>query len=446
MTAPSLRYQLPKKAIKTDCPQCGPKHRKTLSQYIDTRTDEPLPEGFGRCDRESNCGYHLSPYHKSASGLSYADEVYQRWKEDQYPVSRPVRSSAAPRQQTQRRADAENSPESPFLVHYNRPPVVSSPPSTLLTSKSGQVVDLPTYSLPDEVFRPTIGHYDRNQFARLLHRQFGECIADQLLHRFQIGTSSRWPGASVFWLIDEQYRARAGQLVLFADDWHRVRYVDHEGKTRVCISSVSHGLLRRYRQQQQPAPDWLTNYHENAPRWPILFGLHQLATAPADQPVAVVEAPKTAVLCTPYFPAFVWLAVGSLSYLNAERLSPLRNRRIMLFPDMSVGGKAFARWSRTADELRQQGFSITVSDYLEKLSDADQQRRDGFDLADFLLLQTPTVSTVDEQLANPGVILRPDESQLTRLPLTEVSDYPAEWDTPPLPNATPTIRPQTVHK
>lgn len=378
MTASNLRYQLPKRAIKTDCPQCGPRHRKTLSRYIDTRTDELLTEEYGRCDRESNCGYHLSPYHKVDAGLSYADRVYQQWKQD----------NPLPAHQTGHTSTYSN----------GRGNVAQSPPPKPQTR---------TYQLPDEVYRATLGQYDRNQFAKLLQRHCGNVIAEELLLRFRIGTSSRWPGASVFWLVDEKHRARAGQVVLFADDWHKARYVDHEQKERVCISSVSHGLLRRYRQQQQPVPDWLADYHDNAPRWPILFGLHQLAITPADQPVAVVEAPKTAVLCTPYFPAFVWMAVGALSYLNAERMAPLRNRRVVLFPDLSTGGSAFARWSRTADELRQQGFSITVSDYLEQSAATDQHRQDGFDLADYLTRY---------------------ECPLSGRGLDEPDGYPALWD------------------
>ena len=58
------------------------------------------------------------------------------------------------------------------------------------------------------------------------------------------------------------------------------------------------------------------------------------------------------------------MAVGALSYLNAERLAPLRGRRIELFPDLSVDGHAFDRWNRVAGELLAQGFQITVSTYL----------------------------------------------------------------------------------
>jgi hypothetical protein len=184
------------------------------------------------------------------------------------------------------------------------------------------------YTIPDEVFQPTVGHYASNQFATLLQQEFGTDKAADLLHRFQIGTSAHWEGATVFWLIDEAQRIRAGQVVLFDKDWHRAKYVDRQGRKQACISSVSHGLMKRYRKEEKTPPTWLSDYHDNAPRWPSLFGVHQLATAPSSQPVAIVEAPKTAVICAAYYPQFIWLAVGALSYLTLntddgrQRLAP----------------------------------------------------------------------------------------------------------------------------
>lgn len=345
-----LRYHLPKKALKGDCPECGSKHRRTLSRYVDSRTGDPLPEQYGRCDRESNCGYQLSPYTKGPSGLSYADEVYEQSKFDKPPVA--ARS------------------EKPVRRPTNQP------------------IPAKVYTIPDEVFTASLGHHERNQFAQLLVREFGPIKADELLQRFQVGTSAHWPGSCVFWLKDKQQRIRAGQVVLFADDWHKAKYIDKEDNSKACISSVSHSLIRRYKQQQQPAPEWLTDYDQNAPRWPILFGLHQLAAAPVDQPVALVEAPKTAVVCSALIPDFVWLAVGALSYLNADRLAPLRDRAVMLFPDLSKDGKAFIQWSRVAHEMNATGYQIQVSDLLEQRA-TDEQRIKGLDLADFLL--TPEI-------------------------------------------------------
>lgn len=56
------------------------------------------------------------------------------------------------------------------------------------------------------------------------------------------------------------------------------------------------------------------------------------------------------------------------------------------------------------------------------------------------------VTTVDEQLASPGATLRPDASQIERLPAAPADTYPAEWDQPNPPDAVPTIRPLTFHQ
>lgn len=446
-TAQTYRYQLPKKAIKADCPQCGPRHRRSLSRYVDTHTGEPLPESFGRCDRESNCSYHLSPYHKSASGLSYADEVRQqnqmlpipkawfrmagKWKRNGCARASMVSGF----QETLIGATHEQAEAIAKFIYDKQPTPLRRTGSTLPTPPA------PVYSLPDEVIKQSLGHYDKNQFARLLDRQFGASVADALLQRFQIGTSARWPGACVFWLKDEQGRARSGQVVLFADDWHKARYTNRQGESKVCISSVSHGLLRRYRQAQQPAPDWLQDYHENAPRWPVLFGLHQLPDYPTDTPVAIVEAPKTAVIGAALISGFVWLAVGSLSYLNAERLAPLRRRSVVLYPDASTDGKAFTRWSKVADELNTKGYQIAVSDLLERRA-TDEQKQAGCDLADFLLMPDRCAGATPR----PCWVIDGQSIYGETLATEPTDSYPPQWDAPNAPDAVPTISAKTFHQ
>lgn len=230
MTASTLRYQLPPKAIKSDCPQCGPKHRRTLSRYIDTRTDELLPDVYGRCDRESNCGYHLSPYTKSPAGMSYADQVYEQWKEEKQNLSRPAPT---------------------FSRAVQLQPALSKP-----------VIEPTIYSIPDEIFERSIGHYDRNQLAWLLQDHFGIPVANELLNTFQIGTSSRWPGACVFWFIDELNRKRGGQIKLFGNDWHTVKYIDPKGRRRTKTDWMHSAYAYRLSQQGQPMPAWLSGYIE----------------------------------------------------------------------------------------------------------------------------------------------------------------------------------------
>jgi hypothetical protein len=48
------RYIFEKGSKKHHCPECT---KKRFVRYIDTQTDEYLPEHYGRCDRESKCGY-----------------------------------------------------------------------------------------------------------------------------------------------------------------------------------------------------------------------------------------------------------------------------------------------------------------------------------------------------------------------------------------------------
>ena len=397
LQASTLRYRLPQKAIKGDCPDCSPKHRKTLSRYVDAQTGEALPSSYGRCDRESNCGYHLSPYTKSPSGLSYADELYQSAMQANEQDSR---FQQRPRSQS-----------------YNSSITASLP------IKSSAII----HSLPDEVFTKSLGHYEQNQFARLLMNQFGAEVARHLLDKFQIGSSKCWnnAGACVFWLIDEQNRKRGGQVKLFDDTFHTVKYLDRDGRKRTRTSWVHAVLSYQYHKAQQSQPAWLTDYIEQADFAPCLFGLPQLNTESLDKPIAIVEAPKTAVLCTPYFPQFIWMAVIGRSYLNAERLIPLKGRSIVLFPDLAKEGKDYQYWKTKADGLQQQGFQVMVSDYLEKIA-TDEDRQRGMDLADFLLMPNPYVFNLDEWQA--GTILRPTESQLERLEVEPCNSYPAEWD------------------
>lgn len=57
----SYKYELQKykTGSKVDCPSCG--HKKRFTLYIDTTTGQALHRTVGKCDRESNCGYHYTP-------------------------------------------------------------------------------------------------------------------------------------------------------------------------------------------------------------------------------------------------------------------------------------------------------------------------------------------------------------------------------------------------
>ncbi|MBU6120007.1 DUF6371 domain-containing protein [Hymenobacter siberiensis] len=319
---------------RTMCPACG--KPRCFTRYLDTDTGELLPDEYGRCDREANCGHHRNPYHAGPGAASYAQQV---------------------------RLDAKQ-----------------ERPAQRVSSRTGTPLPAPTpvLSIPADVFTATLGRYDRNALAQVLRGHFGRGVADELLSRFQVGTSAHWPGACVFWLLDTHGRVRGGQVVLYDATGHTVK------EPRRCTTWAHTALAQHYQRRGHPAPPWLADYSQHGQKSPCLFGLPQLTTAPAAQPVALVESAKTAMLATPYFPRYVWLATMGLSYLTPDRMEPLRGRRIVLYPDAGCLDK----WQAKADELRRLGYDVRVSDELEKLA-TDDERRAGLDLADVLLNEWP---------------------------------------------------------
>lgn len=53
-----FKYSLDKSSKKFICPSCG---KRRFVRYINKITSDYLEETFGRCDRETSCGYHNSP-------------------------------------------------------------------------------------------------------------------------------------------------------------------------------------------------------------------------------------------------------------------------------------------------------------------------------------------------------------------------------------------------
>lgn len=108
-----------------------------------------------------------------------------------------------------------------------------------------------------------------------------------------------------------------------------------------------------------------------------LFGEHLLRDK--NKPVAIVESEKTAIISSVYFPQFIWLASGSLTNLNESKCNILRGRKVTLFPDLNC----YEKWSIKASELSHIA-TFTVSNLLE-LKSTLTERKEGFDLADYLI-------------------------------------------------------------
>jgi hypothetical protein len=108
-----------------------------------------------------------------------------------------------------------------------------------------------------------------------------------------------------------------------------------------------------------------------------LFGEHLLADT--TKPVAIVESEKTAIISSVYLPQFIWVAVGSLTNLNADKCAILKGRNIILYPDLN----GFEKWNSKAKELSNFA-TFEISNYLETIA-TEAERKQGLDIADYLI-------------------------------------------------------------
>jgi len=213
----------------------------------------------------------------------------------------------------------------------------------------------PVSFIPIEVFKASLKAHETNHFVKFLINLFGVEVARQLVSRYFIATSKHWNGATVFWQIDIKGKVRTGKIMLYSPTTgKRIKEPFNH------INWVHKALKKPEFELRQ-----------------CLFGEHLLIDK--TKHVAIVESEKTAIIASVYLPQFIWVAVGSLTNLNAEKCSILKGRTVTLFPDLN----GFEKWSNKANELSHLAI-FTVSDLLE-LKATEAEKKQGFDLADYLI-------------------------------------------------------------
>ena len=174
----------------------------------------------------------------------------------------------------------------------------------------------------------------------------------------------------VFWEIDEQQRIRDGKIMWYQDNCHRIKDKNASWVTaRLKKQCHLSGLFDPQR---------------------CLFGLHLLGSEKVKvksekvNTIAVVEAEKTAVICSELFPQFIWMAAGGKEMLNAGKLYPLREHKVVLFPDTDPTGKTYESWYEKAEAIQSEfRYPIRVSRILEDRA-TEVQKSAQIDIVDLL--------------------------------------------------------------
>ena len=243
-----------------------------------------------------------------------------------------------------------------------------------------------SFFYPLEILYCTRTGYEQNTFIQnLLQRAsfpFEVQDIEKVISLYHLGTVQNGyrSGAITFPFIDVQENVRAIQVKQFDEQNHTTG------------TDFLHSIIEKHHtHNNKPLPEWLKAYNKNDSKVSCLFGEHLLSKYPYN-PIALVEAPKTAIYGTLYygFPEhptdLLWLAVYNLSSLNLSKCTALKGRNVYLFPDLSKDGKAFKLWSNRADVIQKQlkGTYFEVSDLLERFA-SEEDKEKGKDIADYLI-------------------------------------------------------------
>ena len=162
--------------------------------------------------------------------------------------------------------------------------------------------------------RQSLKLYHTNKLFHFLSFHFGQEATEELMLRYHVGTSKHWPGAMVFWQVDISGRVRTGKVMLYNPENGRRIKEPYNYITWV------HSLLKK----------------ENFNLRQCLFGEH-LLSSDQQRPVALVESEKSALISSFYLPQYLWIASGGKNgAFNRDAMSVLRNRRVLLFPDLGA--------------------------------------------------------------------------------------------------------------
>jgi hypothetical protein len=325
------------------CPSCGKKNQ--FAKYIDESGDY-LDESVGRCNRESSCGYHLTPkefFDLGGVQCSTVEQVNRRNKTNEMNALNKLNALNA--LNTIERIEHFDTIDNSFIVR-------------------------------------SLEHTAQNRFINFLLSFIDFDLVQRAVKAYFVGTTKT--GNTVFWQIDKDGKARTGKII---------SYSEQTGKRDKNIN-----------------PSWIHYELKKAKLLPesfnqktCFFGEHLLKREKR-KPVGIVEAEKTAVIASIFLDKFTWVACGGKSYLKAEKLRRFQGQKIILYPDSD----GFELWTKEAAEANKIGLDVEVSRIIEDTATEDE-RKSGFDLADYLIREAMQTSDynrfVDDYNAKVDAIL-----------------------------------------
>lgn len=286
------KYSLGKQTV--ECPRCG---KRRFKPYVDSQ-GRMLHPSVGRCNRQNNCSYHLSP--------------------SQFFRENPIEAARIERNRGYNPAENLR----PDRVAYSR----AEPVPPRLSYVDSEIVKA---SFPgwDEFDASTATR--RNPLRSWLLRQFDSATIREVYTLYRLGDANRFGGSTIFWYTDYFWGVRSGKIMAFGEDGHRIK----GRSTPICFI---HKLL------DEPEFNFVRCY----------WGVHLLPYYP-DAKILLVESEKTALYlaCLLHeresFPEkYIPVATGGCGnfHIDIQRIcdpiahpgyhgNDIRNRSVVAIPD-----------------------------------------------------------------------------------------------------------------
>ena len=202
----------------------------------------------------------------------------------------------------------------------------------------------------------TLNRYSENKFVQFLLSKYEKDSVFKVLDDYMIGTTSKKKqGSTIFWQIDDKYRITTGKIMLYNPD---------NGKRIKSYNNYTHCGLKNDDEELRQC----------------LFGLHLINKYPKKK-IGIVESQKSAIICSLHSNDFLWLSPGGLKFLNENKLLPIKDKEIHLFPDLGC----YEDWSTTVNSFKF--ISNASVDYSLESAANEYEIAQGYDLADYFLMR-----------------------------------------------------------
>ena len=333
--------------------------KQSFTLYLDGNTNEPIHRTVGKCNRESKCGYHYTPKQFFLDNPSFLTP----------PLGGGWVGSHATSEISNQNIKKIEAPQPAGTIHFS--------------------------------FVERSASYQSN-FVRFLCEILTIEQMTSIGENYALGATKA--NEVIFWQIDIIGKVRTGKIMQYNPETGR--RLKHESG----------------------AIDWVHNKLKKSGTIPENFNLQQcffgehLLTIYPNKTVAIVESEKSALIASAVFPDLVWLGSGNIHGLSTEKCQVLKNRNVILFPDLN----AFEKWNEKAMQIKKQcNCKINVSTLLEDIATTEAKAK-GLDVADFMIDQlrkmnlepipvvqsrfTPELQSMIEE--NPALLILIDRLEL----------------------------------